>query len=95
MVISHPDSVSVLMMFMVFLYFVCKTEMFLMFSVVCVRVCLTVEGISYPTGTLVVQHINVVFLSPLGPSWASSAVVCFCVCKNVCVCQPLCVRLND
>ena len=39
-------------------------------------VCLTVEGISYPTGTLLVQHINVVFLSPLGPSWASK---CFCV----------------
>lgn len=38
----------------------------------CVR--LTVEGISYPTGTLLVQHLNVVFLSPLGPSLASSGV---------------------
>lgn len=51
--------------------------------------CLTVEGISYPTGTLLVQHINVVFLSPLGPSWASSAVcvsVCVCGKMSVCVC---------
>lgn len=45
---------------------------------------LTVEGISYPTGTLV-QHINVVFLSPSGSSCASSA-VCVSRCENVCVC---------
>lgn len=50
-----------------------KMKVFLMFSV-----CLTVEGVFYPTGSL----IHVVFLSPLGPSWASSAV---CVCENVCV----------
>lgn len=50
-------------------------------------VCLTVEGVSYPTGTLLVQHINVVFLSPMGPSWASSA-VCVSVGEDVCVRQP-------
>lgn len=67
-----------------------KMKVFLMFSV-----CLTVEGVFYPTGSL----IHVVFLSPLGPSWASSAV---CVCENVCV-HPsylpaeacVCVPLQD
>lgn len=61
--------------------------LFLKMEVFFCSVCLTVEGVSYPTGTLLVHHINLVFLSPVGPSWASSA-VCVSVCENVCV---LCV----
>lgn len=83
---------------MLCLYPVCKcswSRRWRCFSCFLFCVCLTVEGVSYPTGTLLVQHINVVFLSPMGPSWAASA-ACVSVCVSVCVRQPpLSVSVSD